>query len=86
MKNPQAYTCLRRYIGICGSGCTEDSRNLHCPNYYPCHVIAGNAIIESPAQARILQGRLIEIAEQQRQSVKPDVGVVASTDVPAAHN
>jgi hypothetical protein len=86
MKRLQDYTCLRRYIGICGKGCAEDSQNLFCPNYYPCHVIAGNAIIESPAQARILQGRLMELVERQRQSTEPDLGTVASADVSVAHN
>lgn len=76
MKGLQRYACLRRYIGICGEECIEDARNLLCPNYYPCLVTAGGAIVESPAQARDLQGRLIELAE--RQSAKPDVSDVAA--------
>jgi len=55
-KMPNDYECLRRVIGICGSGCIANDDNLHCPNYSPCHRVSMGfeVITYLPSQARAI--------------------------------
>jgi len=67
------YDCLRRAIGICGDGCTKDSKNAQCPNYYPCHCLGSSAeiITYAPWRAREIQSELLKKIEEQEYSPKP---------------
>lgn len=60
MKPLGEYICARKYMHICGDGCTPGSENIRCPNYYPCHASLGGAVIESHDKAMILKQRLLE--------------------------
>ena len=80
MSSVKNYTCLRRYIGICGDGCADDLKNALCPNYYPCHVIGSSAVAEQPWRAREIQSELLRRLEDLQKPtqksepiVKPDL-------------
>lgn len=74
------YECLRRVIGICGSGCLANDDNLHCSNYYPCHRVSmGSEVVTYlPSQARAIQSELLAKVEAARRPTQtPTIDSVA---------
>lgn len=67
------YTCLRRYIKICGEGCVDDLKNARCPNYYPCRIIGVDAITYPDWSAREIQSMLLKKLEEiENRNKKPN--------------
>jgi len=82
MPSGNHYECLRRVIGICGSGCEVDDKNLNCPNYYPCHrmQLGSEIITYHPADARAIQSELLRKVEEARISAKKSSPIESVSD------
>ena len=79
MSHEKHYTCSRRYQGICGGGpkpCGDDSFNVICEYYTPCHVIGFTAVIYPPEEARRIKS---ELQEKFRASRNPPASPVVLT-------
>lgn len=75
------YECLRRVIGICGDGCTPDSKNAQCPNYYPCHFMGGQDLVTYvPWRAMEIKSELLKKLEAVTLSSKPSSVVLPLDD------